>query len=461
MRPQKLHPKRSLRWTISVSELHYVYCRRSSIIRFVCIQFAVNRRARKAILIVLSLVVLSSTQGFFLLVAYVTEIFESTSSNLTAIESSIVITSILIVGNLIVFNIIDRVGRRILYLSSSVFTTLALITFAIYLRTFADNTALAWVPIVSVSFIIFVSSLGMIPVPFLVMVEILPKKVHARIESMDDRTAHTHTNVTSFFPQIQHYGITAFIGTQYTIVFLMCEAYPPLKAHIGLFGWIVFFIVMCVGNIVFAIFVVPETKGKSHDVIMQMLDWKTIKEINVCYLLNNAKTIFWMGCLVTISTRNTRHLSKMMTNCLHCHCIRTYRELAVSLSANSPSHTLQYTLNASQYIANDWMIVVWHFFFNFKCAHTKSSKRKRIHAYQCTHEYSIDRQSNKWLAYVRLQVKVQKINRKVEFEYVWIECEEQSRMVRRHAVLRVCDYLLCKNCDAILWITRIDRTGWS
>lgn len=138
---------------------------------------SVNPRARKSILITLSLVLLNALQGFSVLLAYVTEIFASTNSNLTAIESSLIITSLLILGNLIVYKLIDRAGRRILYVSSSLATSLAHASFAIYLHFYADNVAYEWVPIISVSFIIFVSSLGMGPVPFIVMIEIFPQKV--------------------------------------------------------------------------------------------------------------------------------------------------------------------------------------------------------------------------------------------------------------------------------------------
>lgn len=74
------------------------------------------------------------------------------------------------------------------------------------------------------------------------------------------------------FPQIQHYGITAYIALLWAIGFVICEAYPPVKVYIGLFGWIAFFAVTSLCNALFGIFVLPETKGKSHEAIMQLLD---------------------------------------------------------------------------------------------------------------------------------------------------------------------------------------------
>lgn len=54
--------------------------------------------------------------------------------------------------------------------------------------------------------------------------------------------------------------------------FIMLENYPPIKEHIGLFGWMVFFAVASLCNALFGLFILPETKGKSHESIMRLLD---------------------------------------------------------------------------------------------------------------------------------------------------------------------------------------------
>lgn len=55
-------------------------------------------------------------------------------------------------------------------------------------------------------------------------------------------------------------------------MFILIELFPLLKEYIGLFGWILFFAAMSLLNALFGIFFVPETKGKSHDEIMKLLD---------------------------------------------------------------------------------------------------------------------------------------------------------------------------------------------
>lgn len=83
----------------------------------------------------------------------------------------------LIVSSFIFLNVIERAGRRPFYIYSSLAATAGHILFALYLYFLENNHAFDWVPFVAVSYIIFVASMGMNPVPFLVMIEIFPKKV--------------------------------------------------------------------------------------------------------------------------------------------------------------------------------------------------------------------------------------------------------------------------------------------
>lgn len=124
-----------------------------------------------------SMLSLNVLQGSIILGAYVTEIFASSNANVSAIDASILITTTLIISNLIFLNVVDRAGRRTFYICSSLATAVGLTVFAIYLYYLTNNRAFDWVPIVSLAYVLFVSCLGMNPVPFLVTIEILPNRV--------------------------------------------------------------------------------------------------------------------------------------------------------------------------------------------------------------------------------------------------------------------------------------------
>lgn len=121
--------------------------------------------------------VLYAAQGSVVLSSYVNEILTNSNSSISPIDASIGITTMSIAANLISINLIDRTGRRSIYMFSSMAATLGHFIFAAYLHYLTDNQAFDWVPIVCVSFILFVACLGMNSVPFIVTYEIIPEKV--------------------------------------------------------------------------------------------------------------------------------------------------------------------------------------------------------------------------------------------------------------------------------------------
>lgn len=110
--------------------------------------------------------------------SYVTDILASSNPDISPIDASIGITMMLVGANLIFMNIVDRAARRVFYISSSIATTIGLALFAAYLQYLSDNHAYDWVPIVCVSFSLIVSCLGMSPIPYIIMFEIVPEKVN-------------------------------------------------------------------------------------------------------------------------------------------------------------------------------------------------------------------------------------------------------------------------------------------
>lgn len=120
---------------------------------------------------------LNSLQGTMVLSSYVTEIFTSSIPNVSPIDASIAITLLLIGANLIYLNLVDRAGRRTIYIWSSLASTAGLLVYAGYLYYLTQNHAFDWVPIASISYVLFSSCLGMTPAPYIVMFEIMPAKV--------------------------------------------------------------------------------------------------------------------------------------------------------------------------------------------------------------------------------------------------------------------------------------------
>lgn len=144
-----------------------------------------NRYARKAYFIAFSLMLLGPLQGMTILTTYVAEIFASTNPNNSPLYASTMITSIMIIAHLIYLNVVDRAGRRKFYICSSLATSAGLTLFAFYLYFLTDNLAFDWVPIVCLSYVLFANSLGMATIPWLIIIETMPKKVWLAVRWMD------------------------------------------------------------------------------------------------------------------------------------------------------------------------------------------------------------------------------------------------------------------------------------
>lgn len=108
---------------------------------------------------------------------YTTAIFEEAGSTLSPNQSAIVIAVVQLVANCVTTVLVDRAGRKVLFTSSAIGTSLALISLGVHSVFKAQLESYNWIPIVSFSLVIFIASVGMLPLQFVILVELLPKKV--------------------------------------------------------------------------------------------------------------------------------------------------------------------------------------------------------------------------------------------------------------------------------------------
>lgn len=83
--------------------------------------FVVGTRAvRRAVSISLFLVFLPQFCGCYILLSYTTPFFAEAGSSLTPIGSSILICVVQLLANLLTMFLIDRIGRKVLFTTSSI-----------------------------------------------------------------------------------------------------------------------------------------------------------------------------------------------------------------------------------------------------------------------------------------------------------------------------------------------------
>lgn len=239
------------------------------------ISFAANRCAMKGILIGITLVAISHSTGHYMLTTYAVMIFKIVDSPLlTPYMASILLAVALILGSLTTHLLADILGRRILIMTSLVGSAIGLFAMAIYdyLKLSDYNlSSFSYIPVMSLSFVIFISSAGIIPLSVLVCIENLSPKV---------RFHFVLSNVFYFFSkflsqmflqmfklQIRNMSVAIIIFASNVTCFGFLKLFPPLLESLRLYGCMSICGILCILGTFFISIVVKETSGQCLDYV--------------------------------------------------------------------------------------------------------------------------------------------------------------------------------------------------
>ncbi|XP_055309204.1 facilitated trehalose transporter Tret1-like isoform X2 [Sitodiplosis mosellana] len=209
--------------------------------------FVGTRSTRRAVSIALFLVFLPQFCGCYILLSYTTPFFAEAGSSLTPIQSSILICVVQLLANFLTMFLIDRIGRRILFTLSSIGAGVGMLVLALH-RLYKDELPESnWIPMYGLSITIFIASIGLIPVPFIITIDVLPPKIR-------------NTTMT----------ITSMI--MWVLGFSTNIAYLYLLQIIKLHGCLLVFSAGCFACAMYALIFIPETKGKSPESVEKLLE---------------------------------------------------------------------------------------------------------------------------------------------------------------------------------------------
>ncbi|KAG5870303.1 hypothetical protein JTB14_023088 [Gonioctena quinquepunctata] len=150
---------------------------------------------------------------------------------------------------------IDKYGRKVLLIISSISTGICLLVIAIYFnlkKTGYDVAGISWIPIVSVMMYACFFKLGLGMVPFVLTAELFPAKMKA-------------------------IGMTVADGSYVMSALMSLQVYQQLSDNFGLHYPFYVFSVSCVIAAVFTYFFIPETKGKTLDEIQFILKGRSFE----------------------------------------------------------------------------------------------------------------------------------------------------------------------------------------
>lgn len=114
------------------------------------------------------------------MISYTTMVFKESGSTVDANTSSIIVASIQVVSVYVSSMLVDRIGRKTLLIISSAGAAVAcagLGTFSYLHKQQMDLSMYEWVPLVFFSLYIVITCMGILPLPFIILAEILPADV--------------------------------------------------------------------------------------------------------------------------------------------------------------------------------------------------------------------------------------------------------------------------------------------
>lgn len=201
-----------------------------------------DRMALKGIITSIAMSWFIQTTGNYLIINYASLIFAKSGNSLDPNISSITLAIIQIVAGLISTQMGDTFGRKTILtisLAGSAFGLFALSTFS-YLRENGYNVSMyGWLPLTSLSLIIFISNVGIIALAHIVAIENYPTKI---------RTV----------------GVIFYSLCVSTVAFTADKYFPIALESIQLHGCLLFFAISCCCGTIFVAFM-NETKGQSLD----------------------------------------------------------------------------------------------------------------------------------------------------------------------------------------------------
>lgn len=206
---------------------------------------------RRGLIIILGLGIVQQLCGSQAIIAYSEMIFQRVGGRMQPSTASIVLAMVQLMSAAFSSMIVDTLGRRPLLLTSIVGTALCNMVVGVYfyLERHHDVSALAWVPMVAIMVFVVFYTFGLATVTFTVLGEIFPKNLKAVASAAFIIVTAILAFATTKLFQVMSDGL----GTDYTFF-----GYAAVSFVFIPFVW----------------FLVPETKGKSLELILKELNGK-------------------------------------------------------------------------------------------------------------------------------------------------------------------------------------------
>lgn len=191
----------------------------------------------------------------FVFVTYGTEIVNNFGTNLPSSASSIFMGVVQLLAVFVTYILIDRKGRRFLLTISTAGCSLshAIMVAYMYLNSQGVEMGLLhWTPVICMGSVIFMASIGILPLIFICMAESFPSKMRP-------------------------FGMTFGNMSLNLCTFTLVKIYPTLQETLGLQTCLMLFSIFCALGTIYITLCVEETRGKELNETKESIELTSIK----------------------------------------------------------------------------------------------------------------------------------------------------------------------------------------
>lgn len=209
-------------------------------------QLILSPQTVKPFFILVALFLLQEFSGIYTLLFYAVEFFKETDPSINEYVASIIVGAIRFSMSIMAAFLINTFGRKTLCISSSAGMTLTMVVVAAYVKYYEihseEEKILGYLPLVGIMLNVVFSMVGMLPLPWILVGEMFPLQVRPIMCGL-------------------------VICLAQVFVFICVKLYTSMNDAIHFSGTLLTFAATSILSIVFCIFVLVETKGKSLEEI--------------------------------------------------------------------------------------------------------------------------------------------------------------------------------------------------
>lgn len=181
----------------------------------------------KGIFIGIVLTLLIQLTGCHTFLTYGVMIFAKIGANVNPYTSTIILGVVQIAGSLLTTQLADSLGRKILLIISiigSILGQMALAAFFYLDELGFDVTLFGWIPVASIGFVIFIASVGIVPLASICTVELLSPKVYYMIKNQSVFPAYRWRNCI-------HYNVSSICNYRFEHLALRLPQFLVIFLH--------------------------------------------------------------------------------------------------------------------------------------------------------------------------------------------------------------------------------------